>query len=140
MVVGKSLKSCEKENLRAIQPPKFIPRTTDSKHGKRVCQNLLPDQPKPSQAKRSLGGRRSGVRYYVHAFKGWKMGLYVYLDGLIFQANRRLAISRQYGRKSCQGTLDKGTFKAESKIGHDRALGPWRSIFIAKNEESDQNF
>lgn len=38
-----------KENLRAIQPPKFIPRTTDSKHGKRVCQNLLPDQPKPSQ-------------------------------------------------------------------------------------------
>jgi putative transposase len=35
------------EGLRAIQPPKFIPRTTDSKHGKRVCDNLLLNQPKP---------------------------------------------------------------------------------------------
>jgi len=36
-----------KEGLRAIQPRKFIPRTTDSKHGKRVCANLLLDKPKP---------------------------------------------------------------------------------------------
>lgn len=36
------------EGLKAIQPPKFIPRTTDSKHGKRVCDNLLMDKPKPS--------------------------------------------------------------------------------------------
>ena len=36
-----------KEGLRAIQPRKFIPRTTDSKHGKRVCDNLLLDKPKP---------------------------------------------------------------------------------------------
>lgn len=36
-----------KEGLRAIQPPRFIPRTTDSKHGKRVCDNLLLNQPKP---------------------------------------------------------------------------------------------
>ena len=36
------------EGLRAIQPPKFIPRTTDSKHGKRVCDNLLLNKPKPS--------------------------------------------------------------------------------------------
>jgi putative transposase len=35
------------DGLRAIQPPKFVPRTTDSKHGKRVCQNLLLNQPKP---------------------------------------------------------------------------------------------
>jgi transposase InsO family protein len=35
------------EGLRAIQPPKFIPRTTDSKHGKRVCENLLLDKRKP---------------------------------------------------------------------------------------------
>lgn len=38
-----------KEGLRAIQPPKFVPRTTDSKHGKRVSPNLLLDQPKPSK-------------------------------------------------------------------------------------------
>ena len=38
-----------KEGLRAIQPPRFIPRTTDSKHGKRVCDNLLLGQPKPDR-------------------------------------------------------------------------------------------
>jgi len=37
-----------KEGLRAIQP-RFIPRTTDSKYGKRVRRNLLLDEPKPSQ-------------------------------------------------------------------------------------------
>ena len=36
-----------KEGLRAIQPRKFIPRTTDSGHGKRVSPNLLLGQPKP---------------------------------------------------------------------------------------------
>lgn len=36
-----------KEGLRAIQPRKFIPRTTDSKHGKRVCENLLVDKSRP---------------------------------------------------------------------------------------------
>lgn len=36
------------EGLKAIQAPKFIPRTTDSKHGKRVCANLLMDKAKPS--------------------------------------------------------------------------------------------
>jgi putative transposase len=35
------------EGLRAIQPPTFVPRTTDSKHGKRVCDNLLLNKPKP---------------------------------------------------------------------------------------------
>jgi putative transposase len=38
-----------REGLRAIQPPKFIPRTTDSGHGKRVSPNLLLGQPKPSK-------------------------------------------------------------------------------------------
>ena len=38
-----------KEGLRAIQPPRFIPRTTDSKHGKRICDNLLLNRPKPDQ-------------------------------------------------------------------------------------------
>jgi transposase InsO family protein len=29
------------ENLVAIQPKSFVPRTTDSRHGKRVAPNLL---------------------------------------------------------------------------------------------------
>lgn len=38
-----------KEGLRAIQPRKFVPRTTDSRHGQRVCDNLLLNQPKPDR-------------------------------------------------------------------------------------------
>lgn len=38
-----------KEGLRAIQPRKFVPRTTDSKHGQRVSDNLLLNQPKPDR-------------------------------------------------------------------------------------------
>jgi putative transposase len=37
------------EGLRAIQPRKFVPRTTDSRHGQRVCDNLLLNQPKPDR-------------------------------------------------------------------------------------------
>jgi putative transposase len=40
--------------LRAIQQPKFVPRTTDSKHGKRVCPNLLLNQPKPTEPNQIL--------------------------------------------------------------------------------------
>lgn len=36
------------EGLKAIQPRTFIPRTTDSKHGKRVYKNLLLDREKPT--------------------------------------------------------------------------------------------
>jgi putative transposase len=38
-----------KEGLRAIQPRKFVPRTTDSRHGQRVSDNLLLNQPKPDR-------------------------------------------------------------------------------------------
>jgi putative transposase len=38
-----------KEGLKAIQPRKFVPRTTDSRHGKRVSDNLLLNQPKPDR-------------------------------------------------------------------------------------------
>lgn len=33
------------QSLKAIQPKRFVPRTTDSRHGKRVCPNLLLGQP-----------------------------------------------------------------------------------------------
>lgn len=44
--VGKLMKE---EGLKAIQPRSFVPRTTDSKHGKKVCENLLLNQPRPTQ-------------------------------------------------------------------------------------------
>jgi transposase InsO family protein len=37
----------QQQGLKAIQPKSFVPRTTDSRHGKRVCDNLLLNQPLP---------------------------------------------------------------------------------------------
>ena len=37
---------------KALQPKAFVPRTTDSTHGKQCAPNLLLDQPKPTQANR----------------------------------------------------------------------------------------
>ena len=37
------------EGLKAIQPRKFTPKTTDSKHGKKVCDNLLLDRAEVSK-------------------------------------------------------------------------------------------
>lgn len=41
-------KLMKEQGLKAIQPRKFVPRTTDSKHGQRVCENLLLNKEKPS--------------------------------------------------------------------------------------------
>ena len=37
---------------QALQPKSFVPRTTDSTHGRRCAPNLLLDQPTPTQANR----------------------------------------------------------------------------------------
>jgi putative transposase len=37
------------QGLVAIQPKGFVPRTTDSRHGKRICANLLLGQPLPTR-------------------------------------------------------------------------------------------
>lgn len=39
----------QQRGLVAIQPRSFVPRTTDSRHGKRICANLLLDQPLPTR-------------------------------------------------------------------------------------------
>lgn len=38
----------QEQGLVAIQPKSFVPRTTDSRHGKRICANLLLGQPLPT--------------------------------------------------------------------------------------------
>ena len=38
----------QQQGLVAIQPKSFVPRTTASRHGKRICANLLLDQPLPT--------------------------------------------------------------------------------------------
>jgi transposase InsO family protein len=40
------------QGLVAIQPRSFVPRTTDSRHGKRVSPNLLLDRPLPTEPNR----------------------------------------------------------------------------------------
>jgi transposase InsO family protein len=41
-------KLMQQQGLRAIQPRSFVPRTTDSRHGKRICANLLLGEPMPT--------------------------------------------------------------------------------------------
>lgn len=41
-------KLMSQQGLTAIQPRSFVPRTTDSRHGKRTCPNLLLGQPLPT--------------------------------------------------------------------------------------------
>jgi len=69
-----------KEGLRAIQPPRFIPRTTDSGHGKRVCKNLLHDQPKPDRPNAAWTSDITARAAPLHADKRWEMGLSLRLD------------------------------------------------------------
>ena len=40
-------KLMKEEELKALQPKSFIPKTTDSNHGKRVAENLLLNKSKP---------------------------------------------------------------------------------------------
>ena len=74
------------DGLRAIQPPKFVPRTTDSKHGKRVCPNLLLNQPKPTKPNQVWV---SDITYMPLKNSEWRVPprLSVYLDGLIHESN-----------------------------------------------------
>ena len=41
-------KLMKEEELKALQPKSFVPKTTDSKHGKRIAENLLLNNPKPN--------------------------------------------------------------------------------------------
>jgi len=80
-----------REGLKAIQQRKFIPRTTDSKHGKRICDNLLLDQPKPD--------RPNAVWVSDITYMPLKGGKWAYLctwmeragAPVVFQADRWLA-------------------------------------------------
>ena len=53
-------KLMKEEELSALQPKSFIPKTTDSKHGKRVAENLLLNQSKPNAPDQVWAVRRSG--------------------------------------------------------------------------------
>ena len=74
------------DGLRAIQPPKFVPRTTDSKHGKRVCPNLLLNQPKPIKPNQVWV---SDITCVPLKNSEWRVPprLPMYLDGLVYEGN-----------------------------------------------------
>jgi putative transposase len=79
------------DGLIAIQPPKFVPRTTDSKHGKRVCPNLLLNQLKPTKPNQVWVSdiTAAAAAYMPLKNSEWRVPprLLVYLDGLIYKGN-----------------------------------------------------
>lgn len=57
------------ENLRAIQPKKFVPKTTNSKHGKLASRNLLTDEANQPSAKAQV--IIGDIRYLPLANEQW---------------------------------------------------------------------
>jgi HTH-like domain len=69
LTVGRRLTGSlmRKQSLTAIQPKRFVPRTTDSKHNFGYSPNLL-------KAVRAAGNRTSDRRrYYIFAASKWKV-------------------------------------------------------------------
>lgn len=64
----------KKVGLQAVQPKSFLPRTTDSTHGR----GYWPDQPLPKAPNLAWVSR-----YYISASGHWRLGLLSHLDGSI---------------------------------------------------------
>ena len=77
---------------KALQPKSFVPRTTDSTHGRRCAPNLLPDQPRPTQANQFWV---SDTTYLPLASGAWA---YVRVSGRVHQARGGRAGARRYTR------------------------------------------
>jgi putative transposase len=96
------------QGLVAIQPRSFVPRTTDSRHGKRICANLLLGQPLPTRPNLVwvsditylplAGGRWAYLGSWMDLFSrmvvGWRVEEHME-DSLIIEALSQGLYSRQ---------------------------------------------
>ena len=80
----------QQQGLKAIQPRSFVPRTTDSRHGKRICANLLREQPLPTAPKQVWV---SDITYLPLADGNW-----AYLGSWMDRTSRRASASGPYSR------------------------------------------
>ncbi|CAN5812576.1 hypothetical protein BH24BAC1_BH24BAC1_34650 [soil metagenome] len=92
----------QQQGLVAIQPRSFVPRTTDSRHGKRIWDNLLLGQPLPTRPNLVwvsyitylplVGGRwaylGSWMELYSRMIVGWRVEEHME-DTLIIDALRK---------------------------------------------------
>ena len=69
-------KLMREEALKALQPKSFVPKTTDSNHGKRVAENLLLNKPKPNAPNQIWG---SDITYIALKSGKWAY-LATYMD------------------------------------------------------------
>jgi putative transposase len=82
-------KLMKEEALKALQPKSFIPKTTDSNHGKRVAENLLLSKPQPDAPDQVWV---SNITYIALKSGKWRVPprLFSYLHGLIHSQDCRL--------------------------------------------------
>jgi len=82
---GRVQKVMRVENLRAIQPERFKPQTTDSKHGLPICANLLRNAANAPTGKGEVFvGDITYLRLRVAGFVIWRA----------FRTNSRAGFSR----------------------------------------------
>jgi hypothetical protein len=112
----------KRESLRAIQPKRFAPRTTDSQHGVRVSPNLLKEL---IDAPRQAGARR-GWRYYLCARARRTLALSGDLSGQSNAAHHRVgSISADERRADGEGVTH-GIAERENSPASDH---PYRQRF-----------
>lgn len=94
----------QEASLKAIQPKSFVPKTTDSNHGKRACVNLLLDE------KGNFIGLPTGAnRIWVSdiTYIGLSSGKFIYL-GTWLDLFSRMIVGWQVGETMQESLLIKG--------------------------------
>ncbi len=118
----------KEEGLIAIQPRSFIPRTTDSKHGKRVCENLLLGMQKPSVPNAVWV---SDITYIP--LKGGKWEYLSAWQDLVYSRNSWLGSSGAYEGGFSTRAIGEGIIEKECPKGNDYSLRQRWSIFVCQS-------
>jgi putative transposase len=98
----------QEASLKAIQPKSFVPKTTDSSHGKRACANLLLDE-----QKKFIGLPTAPDRIWVSdiTYIPLASGRFIYL-GTWLDLYSRMIVGWQVDDNMQESLLIKGLYKA----------------------------
>jgi hypothetical protein len=110
------------QSLRGRKRHRRSPRTTDSKHGRAVADNLLPSP-------RDADGTRSGLDYRHHVcVDGRRMALRVGDSGRMESARRWLGVPADIANGPCCPSIAQRLTETAAVSWAASSLGPWHPI------------